>query len=165
MIELKIAIQQNGNWVEKNIWEIFDPSVNWDSMTYNQQVQEAIKRLMLPTTYKINSETYCNNSDRTANYELEKIINVNYKSKPEFVWNKLPVEYLENFLSFIGFRTNYLVDGTFITEEAPVIKVTYRDIVGVRTIRAYLGQSIEAEVVEYDGKQYYDQLRLAFPER
>ena len=166
MISVTFSVYENNAWVTKPIWQAMDPSVNWSSMSEQEQLNYAYSHKMLPETYKNNGETYCRNSDRTANNELEKIENVNYKSKVEFVWKLLKPEYLSNLLTFLQFKDNYKdANGDVQPENAPVIKVTYRDFKQVRTIEAYLGQTIEAELVEYDNVQYWEQLRLAFPER
>lgn len=166
MISVTFSVFQNNAWVSKPIWKAMDPSVNWDSMSLQEQLNYAYSHKMLPESYKNNGETYCRNADRTANNELEKITNVNYKSKVEFTWKLLKPEYLSNLLTFLQFKDNYRNSNNEIQpEEAPTIKVTYRDFLQERTIVAYLGQSIEAELVEYDNVQYWEQLRLAFPER
>ena len=74
---------------------------------------------------------------------------------------------LENGNYLLKFKDDYhdSTSGQIKPEEAPVIKVTYKDFLRERTINAYLGQSIEADLVEYDGEQYWESIRLAFPER
>lgn len=166
MISVKFGVMHGDLYIQKYIWEVMDPSVNWGSMTIQQQLEYAYAHKMLPSSYKNNGETYCRNADRTANNELENIVNVNYKSKVEFTWKLLKPEYLSNLLTFLQFKDNYKNSINEIQpEEAPLIKVTYRDFLQERTINAYLGQSIEAELVEYDDVQYWESLRLAFPER
>ena len=168
MISVKFSVYDSTNnvWITKPIWQAMDPLVNWSSMTTPEQLAYAYAHQMLPSSYKNNGETYCRNADRTANNELEKITNVNYKSKVEFVWKMLKPVYLSNLLTFLQFKDNYKNTINEIQpEEAPLIKVTYRDFLRERTIDAYLGQSIESELVEYNNEQYWEEIRLAFPER
>lgn len=166
MIKVKFGVYQNSTLVEKYIWEIMDPDYNWGSLSLQEQINRAASLKMLPSSYKNNGETYCRNADRTANNELQRIENVNYKSKVEFTWKYLEPLYLSRLLTFLQFKDNYKnAQGDVQSEDAPMIKVTYVDFLRERTIDAYLGQSIDAELVEYDNKQYWESLRLAFPER
>lgn len=137
------------NEVTKNLWQIMEPDGSYGS-TEEEQIAYAIKHLMFPTEVKLTSETYCRNADRTANYELKSITNVNAKSKPEFTWDKLKAVYAKRLLNFLGFKYDYLDgQGNIQPEEAPTINVTYLDFNGMRTISAYLGQTIEGTLVEY----------------
>lgn len=164
MIILKIANSVNGTL--KNIWEIMDPNYDWSSLTEAECVNRALKEHMIPTSYKVNCETYCKDADRTSDYELENIKNVNYKCKPEFVWQYLKPIYLSNLLSFIHFKdTYYDQQGIIQPENAPIFKVYFRDILRVKEIKAYLGATIDVELVEHEGEQYWSSVRLAFPEK
>lgn len=166
MIILRLSVKQNNSWVTKYIWEIMDPEFNWGSLSLDNQLKRAYENKMLPTSYKVTGETYCKDADRTANYELEKITNINYKSKPEFNWSLLKAEYFSNLLTFIQFRDNYKdQNNEIVPEEAPTIKVTFRDLLQERTIEAYLGQTIDATFKEYDNVLYVEDIRIAFPER
>ena len=167
MINFTISIYDSDNdtWISKYLWEIMDPNEDW-SGTLEQQLQKAYRLKMLPTSYKITAETYCKDADRTANYELEKITNINYKVKPEFTWSLLRAEYVRNLLTFLKLKDNYKNNqNVIVPEEAPIIKVTFEDLLRERTISAYLGQSIDIEYVEYDNILYAQDFRIAFPER
>lgn len=167
MIKLRIAMYNSaGNvWVTKYIWEIMDPSINWSALSLAQQVARAISLKMLPTEYKVTADTYCKDIDRTSDYELENITNINYKVKPEFTWRMIRAEYLANLLTFVNLKDDYKVENIVTPEAAPIIRVTFNDLMRERTIEAYLGQSIEVSFVEYDNVLYAEEVRLAFPER
>jgi hypothetical protein len=173
MIPLKLAVVGNGGtYILKNLWEIFDPN---DDNHFNELPDDASKMnlarelLMIPTEVKLSAETYCRNADRTADYELETIQNINAKAKPEVTWSYLKTEYVENLLNFLGWKYNFkqTVEGedVIVPENAPVIMVQYQDFIGIRTIRAYLGASIDGTLVEYNGSNYWENFRIAFPER
>lgn len=176
MITLKLAVydKDTSTWGALEwIWKIMlpDPSslgydFQWDDLTLEEQKQKALSLKMLPESYKVTAETYCRNSERTANFELENITNVNAKSKPEFNWSLLRAEFLTNLLTFLKFRHNYKNDsGEVVPEEAPKLKINFRDLLGERTVETYLGATIETTLVEYNDVQYWQDLRLAFPER
>lgn len=174
MIPLKLSI----DGVQKDLWEIMEPEVDYSHMTEEEKISFALEKKMFPTEVKLTSETYCRNSDRTANYELENITNVNAKAKPEFTWQLLKAEYVQRLLTFLNFRYNYKdEDGDIQPESAPVVQVTYLDFNGMRTINAYLGATIEGTLKEYVSQeivnnayvqvrtQYWEDFRIAFPER
>lgn len=173
MIPLKLAVLQNNNtYTLKNLWEIFDPQdVNGfhNLPTEQAKINKAIQLKMFPTEVKLSAETYCRNSDRTADYELEIIQNINAKAKPEVTWSLIKAEYIENLLNFLGWKYDYkqTIEGiqVIVPENAPTIMVQYYDFVGTRTIKAYTGQSIEGTLVEYEGVLYWENFRIAFPER
>lgn len=175
MILLQLAVynEDTSTWGDLEwIWKIMLPDPDslgyeeWENLTLEQQKEQALKLKMLPESYKVTAETYCRNSERTANYELENITNVNAKSKPEFNWSLLRAEFLTNLLTFVKFRHNYKNEyGEVVPEPAPKLKIKFRDLLGDRTVEAYLGATIETTLVEYDGVQYWQDLRLAFPER
>ena len=48
---------------------------------------------------------------------------------------------------------------------AETIVITYYDFVGMREINAYLGQTLEGTLTEYNGQLYWENFRIAFPER
>lgn len=155
MIPLVLTV--NGS--TKNLWEIMEPGGDYGH-TEEEKIQYAIKHLMFPSEVKLTSETYCRNADRTANYELKSITNVNAKAKPEFTWTKLKATYVSRLLNFLGFKYDYTDgQGNIQPEEAPTIEVTYLDLIGMRTIKAYLGQTIEGTLVEYmeayEGIEYH----------
>ena len=168
MIPLRIGIYDNEleEWVTKDLWQIMEPSVNFAFMTEEQKIAYAIQHHMLPTEVKETAETYCRDAERTANYELENITNVNAKAKPEFTWSLLKAVYVQRLLEFIGYTYNYKnSSNVIIPKTAVTIKITYLDFIGMRTIDTYLGQTIEGTLVEYDGVQYWENFRIAFPER
>ena len=168
MIPLKI----NG----KNLIEIFDPEYSVTGKTDTQIQQDSIRMKMFPTEVKNTSETYSRDAERTANYELEDLVLVNRKAKPEFTWSLLKAEYVANLLSFLEYNYNFKnAAGVVTPKNADIINVTYMDFTGMRTIEAYLGQTIEGTLVEYEEydeenettvkTQYWENFRIAFPER
>ena len=167
MIPLKI----NGH----NLCEIFEPDVDFSNMDEQQIIDYSIEHRMFPTSVKLDAETYCRDADRTADYELENITNINAKAKPAFTWDYLKAIYVERLLVFCGFKYNYKVNGVIVPEEAPTLAVTYLDFIGLRTINAYLGQNLEGELTEIqefdelnrvsEKVLYWQNFRIAFPER
>ncbi len=158
MIPLKIN--------NKNLCEIFEPYEDFSGYTDEAISDYSINRSMYPTEVKLSSEQYSRDAERTADYELEKLTIVNAKSKPEFTWSLIKADYVEKLLSFLNFTYNFKnSDGDIVPVEAAVILVTYRDFIGMRTINAYMGQSIDGTLVEYDGVLYWENFRIAFPER
>lgn len=144
---IPLVLKVNG--ITKNLWNIMEPDGDYGN-TEEEQIQYALKHLMFPSEVKLTSETYCRNADRTANYELKSITNVNAKAKPEFTWEKLKATYVRRLLNFLGFKYDYNDgQGNIQPEEAPTIEVTYLDLIGMRTIKAYLGQTIEGTLTEY----------------
>lgn len=181
MIPLKIAVYnyQTESWSDtKDLWEIMEPDGAYGE-TEEQKTQYALKRCMFPSEVKLTSQTYCRDADRTANYELENITNVNAKAKPEFTWYLLRIEYVQRLLAFLGYNYNYKIQGNIVPQKAPLIRITYMDFLEERTIEAYLGQTIDGTLKEYEGitydpqsgaqssgkVQYWENFRLAFPER
>ena len=158
MIPLKI----NG----KHLCQIFEPSLNISGWTEEQIRQYSIAKHMYPTSVVLTSETYSRDAERTADYELEQLTLVNRKAKPEFTWEIINAEYVENLMSFLSYTYNFKnTDGIVIPIEAEDIQVTYKDFTGMRTIIAYLGQTIDGTLEEYEGVQYWRSFRIAFPER
>lgn len=147
---------------------------NW---TEEEIITCSLDAQVFPTEVSLDSEIYSSNAERTADYELENITIVNCKAKPQFTWNLIKASYVKNLLDFLEFKYDYKnADGVIVAEEAPSILVTYYDFNGMRTIAAYLGQSLSGTLVEYnnisydnipfDGKTlYWQSFRLAFPER
>lgn len=158
MIPLKI----NG----KTLYEIFDPDTfdsGWDEETV---IANSLDRQMFPTEVALISETYSRDSERTADYELENLTIVNRKAKPEFTWTLIRASYIERLFAYLGYTYNFKnEDDIVIPVEADIINITYRDFIGERTIKAYMGQTIEGVLVEYEGVLYWSNLRIAFPER
>lgn len=158
MIPLKI----NG----KNLCVIFEPGLSISGWTDQEIMNYSIRKLMLPTSVGTISETYSRDAERTADYELENLTIVNRKAKPEFTWQLIRADYVANLLAFLQYTYDFKnATGVIVPVEAPNISVTYYDFVGVRTIDAYLGQTIEGTLVEYDDILYWENFRIAFPER
>lgn len=157
-----IPLQING----KTLYEIFDPATfnsAWDEATI---ALNSLREQMYPSEVSLVSETYSRDAERTADYELENITLVNRKAKPEFTWTLIRARYVKNLLTFLGYKYNFKnSEGTIIPEEAEKIIVTYRDFTGMRTIEAYLGQTLEGTLVEYEGELFWENFRIAFPER
>lgn len=150
----------------KQLCEIFEPLTDISSWTGEQVKDYSIANLMYPTTVNLTSETYSRDAERTADYELEYLVLVNRKAKPEFTWSMIKAEYVQALLSFLNYNYNFINDaGVVVPKEADDISITYKDFIGMRTITSYLGQTIDGELVEYEGQQYWRNFRIAFPER
>lgn len=143
--------------------------VNVASMTAQQIVDYSIQNQMYPTEVSLVSETYSRDSERTANYELVNLTLVNRKAKPEFTWEIIRAAYVENLLAFLDYKYDFasVVEGeTIITpKEAEIISVGYYDMIGLRTINAYLGQTINGTLCSINEVLYWKEFRIAFPER
>lgn len=168
MIPLQLSVIQSNDEYSayKNLWEIFEPDKDYSSMSEEECIAYAIENKMFPTEVKVNSETYSKNAERTADYELNTLTLINAKSKPEFTWNIIKASYVQNLLSLLGFTYDYKdSSGSIVPVEASKFKVKYWDFSGQREIYAYLGQSIDGTLVEYGGVLYWEDFRVAFPER
>lgn len=167
MIPLTLSIQNSDlSWTTKELWELFEPDTDYSQMTEEQKIAYALSHKMFPTEVKLTSETYSRNSERSANYVLKRLVEVNAKAKPEFTWSLLKAEYVTRLLTFLQYHYDYTnSEGDIVPEDALLIKVKYLDFTGIRTIEAYLGQTLEGTLVEYDGVQYWENFRIAFPER
>lgn len=150
----------------KSLFEIFDPD-NFDATWSAEELAEqSIARMMFPTSVALTSETYSRDAERTADYELQNLLIVNRKAKPEFTWSLIRAEYVKKLLVFLGYTYNFKdSSGDVIPRESAPISVTYMDFIGMRTINAYLGQTIDGTLVDYDGTLYWENFRIAFPER
>lgn len=158
MIPLKI----NG----RHLCEIFDPSLDISTWTDQQIIDYSIDNQMFPTEVQNTSETYSRNAERTADYELKQLVIVNRKAKPEFTWRLIRATYVENLMSFLGYNYDFKNDeGAINPKEAPTYVIEYYDYVGMRTINTYLGQTIEGTLVEYQSGLFWENFRIAFPER
>lgn len=158
MIPLKIQ--------DTHLCQIFEPELDISGWSDDDIQQYSISKLMFPTQVGLVSETYSRDAERTADYELEYLTLVNRKAKPEFSWNLIKATYVEALMRFLNYTYNFKdSEGIVIPQEAPDIIVTYKDFIGIRTIKAYLGQTIEGTLVEYEGIQYWENFRIAFPER
>ena len=155
-----IPLKING----KQLCEIFTPNAV-SSMT-DQEKKHSLANGMYPTEVSLTSETYSRNAERTADYELQDLLLVNCKAKPEFVWDSIKQEYVQKLLNFLGYTYDFKdSSGVVQPVEAPEISVTYLDFLGERTMKAYLGQTLEGTLEEYEGVLYIRNFRVAFPER
>lgn len=158
MIPLKIN--------DTHLCKIFEPTLDITTWTEQEIIDYSIRNQMFPTAVVLTSETYSKNATRTANYELQNLTLVNRKAKPEFTWRIIKASYVANLMNFLNYTYNFKNDeGDIVPYEAEIIKVEYRDFTGLRTINAYLGQTIEGTLTEYEGKLYWENYRIAFPER
>ena len=158
MIPLKIN--------NKYLCEIFEPRSDFSRFTDAYIQSYCISKHMFPTEVSLTSETYSRDAERTADYELEELIFVNRKAKPTFTWSLIPVEYVKNLFAELKYDYNFKdANDIVIPRKSEDIRVTYTDFTGERTINAYLGQTIEGVLVEYEGKLYWENFRIAFPER
>ena len=150
----------------KQLCEIFEPLTDFSQMTADEIAQYSLKHQMYPSEVHLTAETYSRDAERTADYELEYLVLVNRKSKPEFTWNLIKKEYVEKLLAFLNYNYNFKnSEGIVIPREADEIIVQYQDFTGSRSIVSYLGQTIEGTLVEYEGVQYWENFRRSFPER
>ena len=158
MIPLQINAQ--------HLCKIFEPDLDitgWNEATI---ISYSLSKRMFPSQVGITSETYSRDAERTADYELENLTLVNRKAKPEFTWDLIRADYVTRLMSFLDYTYNFKnAQGVIVPQEAPHVTVTYRDFVGMRTIDAYLGQTLEGTLVEYDDVLYWENFRIAFPER
>lgn len=158
MIPLKIN--------SKNLCEIFTPDVDITNMTDEEIQNYSISSQMYPTSVAVTSETYSRDANRTANYELENFSVVNRKAKAEFSWSLIKKDYVEKLMAFLQYDYNFKnADGDIVARDATTFSITYQDFVGQRTMLTYLGQTIDGTLVEYEGVQYWENFRIAFPER
>ena len=158
MIPLKINNQ--------HLCKIFEPSLNITGWSDKQIQTYSINNCMFPTEVTLTSETYSSDASRTASYELKNLKIINRKSKPVFTWSLLKETYVQNLLSFLNYTYNFKnAEGNIVAVDAPTITVEYIDFVGIRSIKAYLGQTLEGTLVEYDNLRYWQNFRIAFPER
>lgn len=156
-----IPLKING----KELCEIFTPDAVV-GMTDAEKESYSIDNQMYPTEVTVESETYSRNAERTADYELLNLLLVNRKAKPSFTWNLLKHDYLKALLLFLNYTYDFKDEEGVITPvEAEPIAVTYVDLIGERTINAYLGQTIRGTLVVYQGTLYVEDLQLSFPER
>lgn len=150
----------------KRLCEIFEPDTDFTGWSDDAIQQYCISAQMNPTAVYLTSETYSRDAERTADYELEELTIVNRKAKPEFEWRLIRAEYIQRLMNFLEYDYNFKnTQGIVEPREDTSITVKYLDFVGMRTITSYLGQTIEGVLVEYDGVQYWENFRLAFPEK
>ena len=149
---------------DKQLCEIFTPDRVID-MTDQEKEFYSLENQMYPSSINITSETYSRNADRTADYELTDLLLVNRKASPEFIWDLIKYDYVQALLRFLDYDYDFKdVDGIVQPRKAEPIRVTYLDLTGRRTTKAYLGQTIEGEIEVCDGVLYVRDFRIAFPE-
>lgn len=153
-----------------HLCKIFEPDLDITGWSEEKIQEYSIKHGMFPTEVTLTSETYSRDADRTADYELMSLVIVNRKSKPVFTWNMISATYVKNLMDFLNYKYDFKdAEGNIIPENAAVISITYQDYVGIRTINAYLGQTIDGTLEEYYesnvAKLYWRNFRIAFPER
>ena len=152
----------------KHLCEIFAPADTIDIATWTDAEINAfsLKRQMYPTSVDLISETYSKDAERTADYELEYLTEVNRKAKPAFTWDLIRADYVKALLEYLGYNYDFKnAEGVIVPRSAANIAITYWDFIGIRTIQSYLGQTIEGQLIEYNGILYISGFRLAFPER
>lgn len=148
-----------------HLCQIFEPTLNVTSWSEQDIIDYSISKRMFPTEVKLTSETYSRDAERTADYELEYLNLVNRKAKPEFTWDLLKKDYAINLMQFLKYTYDFKnEEGVITPREAEQFTITYLDFIGIRTITAYVGQTLEGTLVEYDGIQYWQNFRIAFPE-
>ncbi len=163
-------------WIANN--ELNKAESSWTEEDINTISRE---RCLYPTSVALTSETYSRNASRTADYELETLQIVNRKAKPEFTWDIIKSVYVQRLMQELqytyGFKRDE--DNSIIPIEAPTFEITYTDFVGTRTIKTYLGQTIDGTLEEYHETPktrlgadqfeapatYWRNFRIAFPER
>ena len=156
-----IPIKING----KQLCEIFTPDKVSDMTDAEKKAYSLLKR-MYPTEVSLTSETYSRNAERTSDFELEDLLIVNRKASPVFVWDALEYKYVQALLQFLDYTYDFKnADGDVEPKKAEDIAVTYLDFIGERTINAYMGQTLEGVLEEYEGVLYVRNFRIAFPER
>lgn len=150
----------------KSLYEIFEPET-FNAQWTDEQIQEySISKQMFPSEVALTSETYSRDAERTSDYELENLTIVNRKSKPEFTWDIIKASYVVRLMQFLGYHYNFKdADDVVVPEEAPTYDISYMDFTGLRTIQSYLGQTLQGTLVEYEGVLYWENFRIAFPER
>ena len=149
----------------KQLCEIFTPEavVQMDDAA---KMEYSLRNQMFPTEVNNTSETYSRDAERTADYELEDLLIVNRKTKPEFTWQLIKAEYVQKLLNFLNYHYDFKnADGDIVPEDAPNIEIIYYDFVGTRNINTYLGQTISGTLVVYNDTLYWENFRIAFPER
>lgn len=150
----------------KSLYEIFEPETFNAQWTDEQIQQYSIRNQMFPSEVALTSETYSRDAERTSDYELENLTIVNRKSKPEFTWGIIKASYVVRLMQFLGYHYNFKdTDDVVVPEEAPTYDISYMDFTGLRTIQSYLGQTLQGTLVEYGGELYWENFRIAFPER
>lgn len=158
---MAIPIKING----KHLIEIMAPDIADALYDDISKVSKSIELQMYPSEVYLTSETYSKDTERTANYELDKVILVNRKAKPEFTWDCIKAEYVQKLFNFLGYKYDFKnTEGDIVPEDAPTFLITYIDLLGSRNATCYLGQTIEATLEENAGVLYWRNLRIAFPE-
>lgn len=161
MIPLKI----NG----KQLVEIFEPEAAKSLTTEDAIKRYSINKQMYPTSVEVSAEVYSRDTERTANYELETLVLVNRKVKATFTWSVIKASYVKSLLEFLNYTPSFKnSDGDIEPRDADLFDITFWDLTGERTIKAYLGQTIDSELKEYivnsESVLYWEEFSIAFPE-
>lgn len=161
MIPLKI----NG----KQLVEIFEPDAAKSLTTEDAIKRYSINKQMYPTSVDVSAEVYSRDTERTANYELETLVLVNRKVKATFTWSVIKASYVKSLLEFLNYTPSFKnSDGDIVPRDADLFDITFWDLTGERTIKAYLGQTIDSELKEYiingESVLYWEEFSIAFPE-
>lgn len=161
MIPLKI----NG----KQLVEIFEPEAAKTLTTDDAIKRYSISKQMYPTSVNVSAEVYSRDTERTANYELETLVLVNRKVKATFNWSVLKATYAKALLEFLNYTPSFKNDdGDVVPRDADLFEITFWDLTGERTVKAYLGQTITCELKEYiaNGEPvlYWEDFEISFPE-
>ena len=161
MIPLKI----NG----KQLVEIFEPEAASALTTEDAIKRYSINKQMYPTSVDISAEVYSRDTERTANYELETLVLVNRKVKATFTWSVIKASYVKSLLEFLNYTPSFKnSDGDIEPRDADLFDITFWDLTGERTIKAYLGQTIDSELKEYivngESLLYWEEFSIEYPE-
>lgn len=136
-------------------------------LTDAQILEISVDAEVYPTSVQLDTEQYSRNAERSAVYELGILEIVNCKAKPSFTWSVIKAEYVQRLMNELSFDYDFKdSNGNVIPRVANPISVTYCDFVGMRTINAYLGQTISGELIHMsNGDIYWSNFRIGFPER
>lgn len=146
---------------------VYETKLNkqFSSWTDDEILACSIDAGVQPTEVKLTGEQYSRNTERSANYTLSEVTIVNCKAKPEFTWSLIKASYVKNLLQEVNYHYGYEVNGIIVPEIEMHIPITYWDFTGIRTIDTYLGQTLEGTLVQYKDTLYWENFRVAFPER
>lgn len=158
MIPLKIN--------DTHLCQIFTPDLVIEGWSDAQIDRYSKDHSMYPSSVQLTSETYSRDAERTADYELENLTIVNRKAKPEFTWDLIRAEYVKNLFEFLHYDYDFKdASGIVNPRDSQDITISYYDFIGMRVITAYMGQTVEGTLVEHEGILYWENFRIAFPER
>lgn len=118
-----------------------------------------------PIKYFVTFETTHDDAERSQSGDMPSELPtiLNRKSKVEVTWNKLPVTWLSKLCSRLNLV--YKTNESFSTIQN--VSVSYRDMTGeFREMTAYVSPTITGTyVVDIEGKDYWDSVRIAFIEK